>query len=101
MNAKAHSHCAFARQIAVDIQRIQFVVLPGKIQQAERDLRPAARKSVASKGVELPEIITGRARKAILCIPKRLSFRKETTRAVVDAKKIQIVQDSFHTLPRH
>ena len=78
---KIGDECSFAREFQIIRQRIQFVIAIIEIEQAQANFGVAFRKTVASKNVELPEIIAGFVRtiaSITLRPPDGFGFRKKS-----------------------
>src|SRR5437667_2989159 len=48
----------FARQFGVERERVEAIIAVGDVQHAGADFQEAARKAIANKRIELPEIVT-------------------------------------------
>ena len=97
-NLKLTDEHAGARQLYVEINRIEVVVLSGEIQQPNRDDRMAAGKAVPRQHVELPEVVSGQIAVRIEIVlrgPASLELYKAAGRMVEGGVYQQALEQTF------
>src|SRR5213075_2534823 len=86
-----------------EIERVQFVIAIGQVQDADPRLDMAVQKTPADKGIELPEIVSGSIGQITLVAlvkPKRLDAAEESGGMVVIARQFQLMQNRFRLAVR-
>src|ERR1051326_3544238 len=53
---EARGESAFARQLGIEVQRVELIITVGDIQQRQLNLRPASGEAITGGDIVLPEI---------------------------------------------
>src|SRR4051812_28237244 len=89
IHAESDHQGSFARQLAVHIQRIQFIVLIRKVQNSKGYFSVAAGEPISRKRVELPKVVAGfgdTISDIVLGIPNGIALGKKATRMIKDGE---------------
>src|SRR5437899_5649607 len=93
--SQAGQEGAVAWEVGGQVQWIELVVLVGKVQDAQTHFRESARKAVADKDAELPEIISGNVGTVVpvgLLRPERVELAEKAGAVVEQREEIDLVQ---------
>src|SRR5262245_12705984 len=75
-----------ARELVVERERVQFVVLVGDVQHADSRLSVTPPETVSGEGVELPKLVTAQSRRVAIVVlrcPQRFALGEETAREII------------------
>ena len=100
---QAQGERSAARQFVVEIERVEFVILVGDVEQAERDLSFPMRETITDKCIQLPEVIarfSGVVSAVVLRVPMGLGLGVETAGMIVNHDQIHLVENTLQTLLR-
>ncbi len=101
INLQAQGEGPAARQISVNVERVELVVLVGEIEHAKRNFGFPVQEPVTGKRIPLPKIITGFSgglANVVLNVPMGVRLGKETTGMIEHREQIHLFENAVQSL---